>query len=108
MSEPEAMDDDFTIAAKKWAAERLACNWRDIESVGVATDAGWAGTDVTGGDAATAAVVARMRLPTGGTEEREIMDLIGDGMYASKWFDFGQLLRELTAIEILDADRAEQ
>ena len=96
--------DDYEIALRKWAVEKLsnsAVSWRDILRVGVRTDAGWGGTDVTPGDPASVDLVVD-------TVERtySLADLLGHGMYEERFLDFGVFLREITAIEITDEDRA--
>ena len=97
--------DDYQIALRKWAAAKIdspAVSWRDIVDVGVETDSGWGGSDVTPGDPASVDLIAR-------TADRRysLADLLGNGMYAARYLDFGVLLRELAAIEITDADRVE-
>lgn len=104
--------EDYEIAVRKWAEERLrlanlfpetATDWTSIERVAFATNAGWRGSDVTSGDLGTAAIEVKFfdqHWPL------QLEDMMGPTMYDEKRLAFDDLLSQVLAIEITDEDRA--
>ena len=85
---------DYETAVRRWAAKKLDCTPDEIERVEFQTDAGWWGTDVTGGDPASFGVFAVMKKG----RDREVMEFDpSGGMYERKRWDFATLLGEILA-----------
>lgn len=102
--------EDYEIALRKWAAERMNARrrtdaqltWRDVEKVALEGDSGspdW--SSWTPGEPPTFSVTATARREGPGRYATVILDMDDETI------DFSQLLGEILAIEITDEDRLE-